>query len=126
MPEPAPGVDRQTQPALDRTRSLVAAWVPVLFPSDQISGYFELVAVDLRALSGKLDVLREEIIGVHTQRRRRVFERGHRDRAGLRMIWSAPGSLTADVIDDVSVLLALVWNIEDVWYRRRASSAHPT
>src|SRR5262245_66128718 len=40
------------------------------------------------------------------------------------MVRSSPCSLAADVVNNVSVLLALIRNVEDVWNWRRASSTN--
>src|SRR5262249_6741860 len=55
----APGVNRKAEPSLDRPRTLIASRVPILLPPDQVGGGLQLVAVDLRALAGHLDVLHE-------------------------------------------------------------------
>src|SRR6185503_14000620 len=121
-----PGMNREPESALNRSRGLVATRVPVLLPSNQVCAYLEFVGVDVCTLARHLDVLHEEIVRVHTNCRSGVLERGHRQRTPLWVIRSAPGTLAANVIDDVSVLLALIRNIEDVRYRRRPSPAHAT
>src|SRR5262249_4691217 len=118
MSETSPRMNGEPETPLDRSRRLVAALMPFGLPAYELAGDLQLVGVNLRTLTGHLDVLHEKIYRIHPDRRRRILERRHRDQASLRMTWSPPCSLAADVVDDHGVLLALVRNVEDVRKRR--------
>src|SRR5215471_1490872 len=100
--------------------------MPVVLPTDQISGDLELICVDWSPLTGQLDVLKEEVIRVHSDCGRGILQRRHRQRAGLRMIRRSPRPLAANVVNNVSVLLPLIRNRKDVRHWRCSATADTT
>ena len=92
----APGVDAESQAALDGTAARIAAQMPVLLPLDQLGAFLELTLVDFGA-RGVVDVLQEELERIHLQLRGHIFQRRASDKADLRMVGSAPGARAAGI-----------------------------
>src|SRR4051794_2900827 len=119
---PAPGVKRQAESASDVAGNILSARAPLVFPSHQFGRNTKLLTIDILSRLSQLDVLQKEIQGIHVQLGRRVFQCGHRNQRGLRMIRSAPCSRRAHVGSDGSVFFALIWNVKDIWDGRHPSA----
>ncbi len=61
----APSVDGNAQTALDRTRTILSARTPILFPIHQFRSNLQLFAIDVGPRRRELDVLQQQFHGIH-------------------------------------------------------------
>src|SRR5262249_33771146 len=87
----APTANADTQPALDRAGSGVAAAMPELAPFGKLGSLLQLVEVGIATRFGRvLHVLREHLERVHSELGGEILKRGAGQKRCLRMVRSAP------------------------------------
>src|SRR5882724_9986288 len=111
MTAAAPGMHRETNPAHNIARGILATGMPLLFPTHQVGGNAQLLTIGaLPFLVHQIDALEKELKGVHVEFRGKVIKSTHRNDCRLGVVGSSPGACRADVVADCDVLLPLVGN----------------